>query len=108
MKIRIDAGDANRAAIGGDRSHHDVQHRGLARSGTPEQRHDLAARHLKADVVDRDDAAEGLAHIRKLDDGGTHRTSSSGRQRRKRFSTALMAACSDKESAIRKKVQASN
>ena len=64
---RVLAVEVDRALIGRLQAGDDAEQRRLARAGGPEQRHQLAAGHVQAHVVERDEAAEGLAQIADLD-----------------------------------------
>ena len=64
---RVFAVEVDRALIGRLQAGDDAEERRLARPGGPEQRHQLAAGHVQAHVVERDEPAERLAQIADLD-----------------------------------------
>src|SRR5690606_27082882 len=91
---RIPAQNADGADIGRQLAHQHVEAGRLAGPVRPDQRDDLAGRHFQADVVDRDDAAEGPAqagHLeQRLPARHAHRPSSTG-IRRARIAPAMPA-----------------
>ena len=57
------AGEGDAAGIGREGAGDQVEQRGLAGAVRADHREDRALRHLEADAVDRDQAAEALADI---------------------------------------------
>ena len=103
---RVLAVEVDRALIGRLQPGDDPEQRGLARSGGPEQRHQLAARHVEAHVVEGDEVAERLAQMADLDahaailSGGESASARSAAARRCCHSTRVLSARVTKASRV--------
>src|SRR5690606_35665192 len=97
------AEDTDGAGVGRELAHQHVEAGRLACPVRPDQRDDLAGRDAEADVVDRDDSAEGLAQAGHLEHrrtaGRDHRSPSAG-IRRARIAPAMPAGKSSTSSRM--------